>query len=83
MVAFRVFGFESFLVDITVLQVNNYMMMNQDDAEKEADDYEDKMKENLNVNQIGQRILQMKIKAPENKEGFHLISFFFFWLHFS
>merc|ERR550534_1268016 len=43
--------------------------MNNEGATEEVDDYEDKMKENLNVNQIGQRILQMKIKAPENKEG--------------
>lgn len=50
-------------------EASNYMLMK--DGVEEGDDFEDKMKENLNsnVNNIGQRILQMKIKAPENREG--------------
>lgn len=49
-------------------EANNYMLM-KDEGGVEGSDYEDKMKENLNVNNLGQRILQMKIKAPENREG--------------
>ena len=45
------------------------LMNNNEEEDKEVDEYEDKMKENLNVNHIENRILQMKIKAPVNKEG--------------
>ena len=52
---------------------HHMLMKKQEDAEvdEEKEEYSETMRQNLNndVEKLGARILQMKIKAPQTKEG--------------
>ena len=56
------------------------LMKKQEDAEEdeEKEEYSEVMRQNLNneVEKQGARILQMKIKAPQTKEGIKFSNFF-------
>lgn len=65
-------GYDRFIPNRQLMDndANHYHMLAKEN-QKEGGQFQDKMKENLNseVNSCANKILTMKIKAPENKEG--------------